>query len=86
MEWVWAFFAALWTLSVAALAKWAWRAPPRWRAQGFVENGLGTRIALRQRPRSFSLMLLGIRLFALLGALFALFGAAITLGWIWKAI
>ena len=86
MEWFWAFCAALLTLGAAALAKWAWFAPVRWKAQGFADNGLGTRIELRDNPRSFAMMLLGMRSFAILGGLFAVFGVAITLGWIWKAL
>jgi hypothetical protein len=86
MEWLSAFFAAMWTLMLGAFARWTWIAPERWQSQGFFDNGLGTRIEFKNNPRAAIWLRLGMKVFAAYLALFAAFGFFITFGWIWKAL
>ncbi|WP_305096277.1 hypothetical protein [Croceibacterium aestuarii] len=86
MEWFWALFALLCSIGAGALAKWAWLAPVRWKAQGYLDNGLGTRIDFYESSRTFTMLNVGMRTFAVLGTVFVLLGVAVALGWIWKAI
>ena len=85
MEWFWAAMTALWTWAAAAMALWCWRAPKRWDAAGFIDNGLGTVIRKIDKPTYFRGLLFMMRFFSLWALLFALFGFGATLTWIWRA-
>jgi hypothetical protein len=86
MEWFSALFGTLWTSIAVAFVKWSWTAPDRWLEQGFIDNGLGTRITRKENPRSFQVAIWATKAFSCWAAALALGGGAMTIGWIWKAI
>ena len=86
MEWLWAAFGALWTWAVAAFSLHWWRAPGRWKRDGQLSNGLGTTIIIDESRAGVRLLLFATRVLAVIGFLMAAGGAAMTIGWIWKAI
>ena len=86
MEWFWALMGALWTWGAGAAALWLWRAPARWDAQGYVNNGLGTTIRRADNPTYFRGVLFSMRACSIWASLFAVFGVAITVGWVWRAL
>jgi hypothetical protein len=86
MELLYAFFGALWTWGVIALALYWWRAPDRWRRDGRMDNGLGTVVIIDDSRRSVRFWLLTHRVFAAFGFLMGAAGAVITIGWLWKAL
>ena len=85
MNWVWAAFCAFWTAGVLALGLHAWRAPLKWQQQGYVDNGIGTRIDF-QNVRARRLLTFSSRAFAFLAFLMAAAGVVGTLAWIGRAI
>ena len=86
MEWLWALFSATCTAIVTALTKWSWEVPERWKQQGYLDNGLGTRIVLADNPGSFRGAVWMMKAFSIWSGATALGGIVMTTGWIWKAL
>ena len=86
MEWLWAAFGAVWTYLIGGLGLWSWRAPERWSKQGFVNNGLRTKIFISDNPSNFRWVNFGMKAFAVCMSAMAIAGGIVTLGWIWKAL
>jgi hypothetical protein len=86
MEWFWVAMSALWTWIAAAASLWLWRAPARWDAQGYIDNGLGTIIRKADRPNNFRGLLFATKAFSVWIALFAIFGFGATVARIWMAL
>jgi len=86
MEWLWACVSVIWTVCALAIARTGWAMGQRWEIQGFIDNGLGTRIDRTTNPTGFAVARWGMKFFAVVGGLFVLGGIAITIGWIVKAL
>ena len=86
MEWLWAAFGLVWTWWIGAFALYCWRAPARWKEGGTFSNGLGWNITRAGSPKLFAVLTTQYRFFGCFGFLMALFGAGVTLGWLWKSL
>jgi hypothetical protein len=86
MEWLWAAFAAMWTLGAASLALCLWRVPDRWRRAGKIDNGLGMVVDFDPNHLGTRVFVLLYRGIAPLGFAMALGGVAGTFMWIGRAI
>ncbi|WP_374523791.1 hypothetical protein [Sphingopyxis sp.] len=86
MELTWAAFSAIWTLAAWFLARGCLRMVKRWDDVGEINNGLGYLLRRETHPTAFALACKFNRFMSLLGFLFVMFGIAVTIGWIVKAL
>ena len=86
VNWIWTALSAFASISLLFAAWHAWRISQEWQIQGWVSNGLGKTIYAEVEPKVFALVIAGMRFWAVISFLAALFAFVISIGWAWKAL